>query len=235
MLLAVELLRLICRQNSFKVLLIEQDGLDRVLRALEHGRDTGLAGHAREEGLRRRQTPGDQPVHRVEEVPQLIELEGEDGSRHQVVVAHELRELLLFLSLCYAALLLLDLLLERAISPQFDSRVTRTGDHFQSLPLSLLWGCTRLVPSGPFLGTTAKLQEVHRPNLLLVHLESVLALLLTVVPNLDDAIDAGRGYLEARVQPSCFDQGLSMPLKRGKTLSRAHVPHLARLVARGRD
>ena len=123
--------------------------------------------------------------------------------------------------------MLLDLLLQSAIRPQFDRGVARTCDHFQCLTLPLVI-LLRQVTGG-------ELKEVHGPDLFLVHLERVLALLLAVVPNLNDAIDTSCRDLQASVEPCSFDQGLRMPLERCKALASADVPHFAHLVARGRD
>ena len=68
-----------------------------------------------------------------------------------------------------------------------------------------------------------------------MHLKRVLALLLPIVPYLYDTIDTGRGDLEAGVEPRCFDQGLGVPLQGRQALASADIPHLAHLVARGRN
>ena len=59
---------LVSGQDCVKVLLIEQDGLYRVLGTLENGW-RNLTWHAREEGLRRRRSSRDKSIHSVEEVP----------------------------------------------------------------------------------------------------------------------------------------------------------------------
>ena len=82
--------------------------------------------------------------------------------------------------------MLLDLLFECAIGPKFDCRITGTRDHLQGLPLAILIG---------LIFVTAKFKEVHCPDLLFVHLESVLTLLLAIVPYLNDSIYTGCGNL----------------------------------------
>ena len=77
---------LTCGENCLEVFLVKQDGLDGVLNTRENRRD--LAWHASEEWFRRWRTARNESIHSMEKVPQLIELEGKDGSCDQVIVSH---------------------------------------------------------------------------------------------------------------------------------------------------
>ena len=148
----------------------------------------------------------------MEKVPHLVQLEGKHRGLDKVIVPHKLRQLLLFFTLSNATFLLPHLHLKRAVRPELDRGVASTRDHPECLPRLLLL-LILLTLTICCCTNSSKFQEVHRPDFLLVHFERVLALLLAIVPNLDDTVNAGCGDLEPGVQPCCFDQGLCMSLQ----------------------
>lgn len=155
----------------------------------------------------------------MEEVSELVEFEGEDGGRDQVVVSHQLRKLLFLLHLHQLCRLLLNGFFESAIYPKLDGRVTRSSDHLQHLSLLTVTSLT-----------ARRLKEVHGPDLFLMHLERVLALLLSEIPHLDDAVDASCCNLHTSIEPGDFHERLCMALEGSQALSRPNVPHFAGLV-----
>ena len=94
------------------------------------------------------------------------------------------------------------MLLKCAIRPKLDRRITRSGDHLQRI--SLL-GPTGACAFFSILILLRDFEEVHGPDLFLVHLERILALLLAEVPYLDNTIDARCGNLETSIEPCCLD------------------------------
>lgn len=68
-----------------------------------------------------------------------------------------------------------------------------------------------------------------------MHLKRVLALLLSEIPDLNDAIDACSRNLNPGVEPGSFDKRLGVALESRQTLSRSNVPHFAGFVTGRRD
>ena len=82
------LMRLGSREHFFEAFHVQKDRLNWVLRALQDR--SYSTRHAGEERPRRWCSARDKSVHRMEEVSQLVELEGQDGGRNEVVLSHQL-------------------------------------------------------------------------------------------------------------------------------------------------
>jgi len=129
-------------------------------------------------------------VQNMIKISEPVELEGKEGSLLEVLLSDEMTQFLLLLYslelLCFVFLFLFG----GMISPNLDDRVTATSHHVyrahESIGLSIAFLVTSICSLFQFLYF---LMQLHRPNLIRMHLEGVHALLLLHVPDFDDAVD----------------------------------------------